>query len=100
MAGRKDSMNASTNHPINTKKVSLKQPVTVERTHVTEKDLATYCMVSPATIRRWIKEGKIASIKLPSNQYRVRMADFEEFLKRYNMPIKTDLILQYKFHDR
>jgi excisionase family DNA binding protein len=98
MAGRKDSMNASTNHPINTKKVSLNQQVTVERTHVTEKDLATYCMVSPATIRRWIKEGKIASIKLPSNQYRVSMEDFEKFLKRYNMPIKTDLILQYKFH--
>ncbi len=30
-------------------------------------------------------------MKLPSGHYRVTVADFRDFLERYNMPIKEEL---------
>ncbi len=58
------------------------------RTSVTVKGIANYCLVSESTVRRWIKDGKISSLRLPSGQYRISAADFEDFLKRYGMLTK------------
>ncbi len=55
------------------------------RTSVTVKGIANYCLVSESTVRRWIKDGKISSLRLPSGQYRVTAADFKDFLERYGM---------------
>ncbi len=55
------------------------------RTSVTVKGIANYCLVSESTVRRWIKDGKISSLRLPSGQYRVTAADFKDFLARYGM---------------
>jgi hypothetical protein len=60
--------------------------------HITSKDVASYCMVSTATVRRWLKDGKLTSIRLPSNQCRVSMGNFRDFLNRYNIPIREELI--------
>ncbi len=58
------------------------------RTSVTVKGIANYCLVSESTVRRWIKDGKISSIRLPSGQYRVTAADFRDFLERFGMLTK------------
>jgi excisionase family DNA binding protein len=58
------------------------------RVSVTVKGVANYCLVSESTVRRWIKDGKISTIRLPSGQYRITVADFRDFLTRYGMPTK------------
>jgi excisionase family DNA binding protein len=55
------------------------------RTSVTVQGIANYCLVSESTVRRWIKDGKISSLRLPSGQYRVTAADFKDFLERFGM---------------
>lgn len=58
------------------------------RMSVTVNGIANYCLVSESTVRRWIKDGKLSALRLPSGQYRITAADFRDFLKRYDMPIK------------
>ncbi|MBI4285884.1 MAG: helix-turn-helix domain-containing protein [Chloroflexi bacterium] len=58
---------------------------------LTVKAIADYCLVSRVTIRRWIRDGKLAAIRLPSGHYRVSLEDFRDFLKRYDIPIKEEL---------
>lgn len=53
--------------------------------------VAGYCMVTTATVRRCIKSGNLSAIQLPSGHYRVSLADFRDFLERYDMPIKGKL---------
>ena len=67
------------------RKLSGEAPITVE-------SIANYCMVSRSTVGRWIKEGKLSAIKLPSGHFRVSIADFRDFLKRHDMPIKQELL--------
>jgi len=74
----------------NIKDVPPKQQIMMEHQHIAVKDLASYCMVSTCTVRRWIRDGKLRSIKLPSNQCRVSMADFQDFLNRYNIPAREE----------
>ena len=58
------------------------------RTSVTVRGIANYCLVSECTVRRWIKDGKLFALRLPSGQYRISASDFKEFLTRYGMPTK------------
>ena len=53
--------------------------------------VAGYCLVSRMTVRRWIKDGKLSAMKLPSGHYRITTAGFRDFLERYNIPIKGEL---------
>lgn len=50
--------------------------------------VAEHCLVTPTTVRRWIKGGKLSALRIPSGHYRVGIEDFRDFLKRYDMPIK------------
>jgi len=50
-----------------------------------------HCLVSTATVRRWIKSGELSAIQLPSGHYRVRLADFKDFLKRHGIPVSEEL---------
>ena len=59
---------------------------------VAVKDVADYCLVSRVTIRRWIRCSKLYAIRLPSGHYRISIEDFRDFLKRYNMPIREELL--------
>jgi excisionase family DNA binding protein len=59
--------------------------------HFTIQDISEYCLVSGITVRRWIKDGKMSAIKLPSGHYRISNAGFRDFLVKYKMPIKEDL---------
>ncbi len=51
--------------------------------------IAQYCLVTSVTVRRWIEKGELSAIRLPSGHYRVSIADFRDFLERYNMPINA-----------
>jgi len=53
--------------------------------------IGEYCLVSTATVRRWIKTGDMTAIRLPSGHYRVSIADFKDFLKRYDIPVGEEL---------
>ncbi len=58
------------------------------RTSVTVNGIANYCLVSESTVRRWIMDGKLSALRLPSGQYRITAADFRDFLNRYDIPIR------------
>jgi excisionase family DNA binding protein len=64
----------------------------ISRDFVSMESIAGYCMVSPSTVRRWMKDGKLHAIQLPSGHYRVSVANFRDFLKQNNIPISKDLI--------
>ena len=49
--------------------------------------IGEYCMVNTVTVRRWIKQGKLTAIQLPSGHYRVSIEDFRDFLKRNDISI-------------
>ncbi len=61
------------------------------QTWVTIESIAGYCMVSSSTVRRWVAGGRLAAVKLPSGQLRIRIADFKDFLKRYDMAVPEEL---------
>jgi excisionase family DNA binding protein len=88
-------MNASKHNLNDNKKVPEKQSITSESQHITVKDLASYCLVSTSTVRRWMKDGKLKSIQLPSKQHRISVKNFEDFLKLYQIPIKEVITHRY-----
>jgi len=53
--------------------------------------IGEYCLVSTATVRRWIKTGEMSAIRLPSGHYRVSIAAFKDFLKRHDIPVREEL---------
>jgi len=53
--------------------------------------ISEHCLVTPTTVRRWIKRGKLSAIRLPSGHYRITKEDFRDFLERYDIPIKEEL---------
>jgi excisionase family DNA binding protein len=67
---------------------SRKKLKIASRTSVTVNGIANYCLVSESTVRRWIKDGKLSALRLPSGQYRITAVDFRDFLNRYDIPIK------------
>jgi excisionase family DNA binding protein len=45
------------------------------------KDVASNCMVSQTTVRRWIENGQLRAIRLPSGHYRINQVDYRRFLE-------------------
>ena len=76
-------MTTTINNTKNIKKLKIES-----RASVNVKGIANYCLVNECTVRRWIKDGKILALRLPSGQYRVTVADFKDFLTRYGMLTK------------
>jgi len=62
-----------------------------QRTWLSVGKIGEYCLVSTATVRRWIKTGDLSAIRLPSGHYRVSIADFKDFLKRHDIPVREEL---------
>jgi excisionase family DNA binding protein len=52
------------------------------------KDIASYCMVSKTTVRRWIEKGRLRAIRLPSGHYRINRMDYRSFLDSCGIPLK------------
>jgi two-component system response regulator VicR len=55
---------------------------------LTTGDVARYCQVSPVTVFRWVKNGKLKAYTTPGGHYRIRKGDFHVFLKESGMPIR------------
>jgi excisionase family DNA binding protein len=60
--------------------------------YITIAGIGSYCMVTPSTVRRWIKQNKLLAFKLPGGHYRVTVPSFKEFLKQNNIPLDDTLI--------
>mgnify|MGYP005838347967 CR=1 FL=1 len=58
---------------------------------LTTGEVAQYCQVSPVTIFRWIKEGKLPAHSTPGGHYRVRATDLLAFLAKHAIPVDTEL---------
>lgn len=52
---------------------------------VTPNDIAEGCGVSKVTVLRWIEQGHLKSIKLPSGHNRILIEEFERFKKTIGM---------------
>jgi len=57
---------------------------------LTTGDVARYCQVSPVTVFRWVKNGKLKAYTTPGGHYRIRKGDFRAFLEQSGMPIRND----------
>ena len=55
--------------------------------------IAKYCLVSPATVRRWIEGSKLSAIRLPSGHHRITIVDFRDFLERWLIPVEDWLLV-------
>ncbi len=58
---------------------------------LTTGEVAQYCQVSPVTIFRWIREGKLPAHSTPGGHYRVRATDLLAFLAKHSIPVDTEL---------
>jgi excisionase family DNA binding protein len=65
---------------------------TSQKKRLAIRDIASSCMVSTITVRRWIQRGELMAFRLPSGHYRVSAADFRDFLKRYGMPLDEEFL--------
>jgi two-component system, OmpR family, response regulator VicR len=55
---------------------------------LTSGDIAAYCQVSKSTVLDWIKSERLKAFRLPSGHYRIDKKDFQDFLVKWNMPVK------------
>ncbi|MFH2202855.1 MAG: response regulator [Elusimicrobiota bacterium] len=63
---------------------------------MTPRALGTYrvakiCHVSPMTIGRWIKDGKLNAFMTAGGQHRVWAPDLADFMRRLKMPVPPEL---------
>jgi excisionase family DNA binding protein len=49
---------------------------------LTSKEVARMLRVSTDTVGRWVRNGQLEAIRLPSGQIRIRREDVERFTKR------------------
>jgi excisionase family DNA binding protein len=54
---------------------------------LTTGDVARYCGVSRMAVIRWIKQEKLKAYTTPGGHYRIRVADFRDFLQAFDMPV-------------
>lgn len=54
--------------------------MTLNKELLTRKDVAELCQVSPLTVIRWEKAGKLSAIRLGAGSVRYKRADVEAFL--------------------
>ncbi len=52
--------------------------------------IAAHCGVSKVTVLRWIEKGELKAFQLPSGQNRVHRDNFQEFTKKYGIPVMKD----------
>ncbi len=56
---------------------------------LTTGDVARYCGVSRMGVIRWIQQGKLKAHTTPGGHYRIRIADFRDFLERFHIPVDS-----------
>ena len=53
---------------------------------LTAGQVAAHCQVSYETVKNWVKAGKLQAFLTPGGHRRVRVADFQAFLRQYHLP--------------
>jgi excisionase family DNA binding protein len=71
----------TTETPETPEKGKLVQRNGVKQERIKIKDVAGHCMVSQTTVRRWIENGQLEAIRLPSGHYRINRVDYRRFLR-------------------
>ena len=54
-------------------------------------DAARICHVSPGSVIRWVREGKLPAAKTAGGHRRIRLEDLKVLLHKLGMPVPTDL---------
>lgn len=54
---------------------------------LTTGDVAGYCGASRMGVLRWIRQGKLKAYTTPGGHYRIRPADFRDFLEQFDLPV-------------
>lgn len=57
----------------------------------TTYQVSQFCRVRLPTVIKWINDGKLAAYKTPGGHRRINKPDLVNFLKKYNMPIPSEL---------
>jgi len=52
------------------------------------QEIAEVLKVHPATVRRWIRAGRLKAIRPGTRNYRVARADFEAFIKERRIEVE------------
>ena len=47
---------------------------------MTSQEVAEVLRVHPATVRRWVLEGKIQAMRLPGGEYRIRASELDKLV--------------------
>lgn len=63
---------------------------------LTTGEAAKYCETTAVAVFKWIKEGKLKACTTPGGRYRIHRKDFEDFLKKYNMPGAAEFVAEVK----
>lgn len=58
---------------------------------LTTGEVAKHCQVSPVTVFRWIKDGRLPAHTTPGGHYRVAASDLLAFLTEHAIPVDTEL---------
>jgi excisionase family DNA binding protein len=58
---------------------------------LTPRTIAERLSVHPHTVRRWLAEGRMASVRTPGGQYRVDSAELERLAKSSVMESHQDV---------
>jgi excisionase family DNA binding protein len=61
-------------------KIAKMSCMTQQGAHLTVSQAAAELAVHPATIRRWIADGRLHAIRLPGGTYRIRRTDVAQIL--------------------
>ena len=61
------------------------------RAFFTTFEISQICGVNPTTVQNWVKGKKLRAFQTPGGHRRVRREDLISFLKKFGMPMPTDL---------
>lgn len=59
---------------------------------LTTGQIAQYCHVTHRAVLKWVATGKLKAYRTPGNHSRVKVEDFIQFLRQYNMPLPAQFL--------
>lgn len=69
-----------------------------EEKPLTTAEVARYCQVSPVTVWKWIKQGKLKAYRLARGPYRIEKGALRSFLQERGWPIKEEFFAKPAYH--
>jgi excisionase family DNA binding protein len=58
-----------------------------DRQYLTTGQVARHCQVSIPALKRWIREGRLATFRTPGGHCRIALTELQRFLRQYRMPL-------------